>query len=453
MTDSKRILLIQAYQGCEDPFGAVFPIGLSYLATVLSSAGHQVQIFDANTHEDPYQALENRLTQQLPEVVGLGIRNIDSLDRRNIRYHYKTVDPTLHLVKQIVPKALIMAGGSGFSMFAEKIMQRNPIIDIGVFFEAEEIITELMENLESPENVAGIYFRKKGDLIFTGSRPMPDINSLPIPRRDFLNLSDYPSPINNVGIQTKRGCLLNCAYCSYPFLNGRRIRLRDPEKVVQEIAYLANQCGVREFMFVDGVFNNPQSHAVEICELIIRKKLDVKWSAWCDMKTLSEKFLDLAVKAGMRRMPLSPDATTDRVLKKLGKNLKTRDIDRTLKLIRKYKDLHTSFGFFAIAPGQTFFGLLHTLFYYFKINLQLYRHSGGASIAWIRIEPHTKINAIALKEGVIQKETDLLPEKESDLIDLFYSIPKLKATESTILFLMNNLRDIGRPIMRMLKRR
>ena len=132
----KRILLIQSYQGREDEYGAVFPLGLCYLATVLSSAGHDVHMFDANTHTAPYPLLEETLASLKPAVVGLSIRNIDSLDRRDICYHYKTVSPTLDLIRKQVPDACIIAGGSGFSMFAEKIMARNQDIDIGIFFEA-----------------------------------------------------------------------------------------------------------------------------------------------------------------------------------------------------------------------------------------------------------------------------------------------------------------------------
>ena len=115
-------------------------------------------------------------------------------------------------------------------------------------------------------------------------------------------------------------------------------------------------------MFVDGVFNRPADHARKICELIIQENIDITWSAWCDIKEVTPEFLDLATKAGMRRMPLSPDAATDAALRKLGKNIKTSDIDRVLKLIKNYKNLYVSFGFYVIVPSQTFRGLLHTLY-------------------------------------------------------------------------------------------
>ena len=451
MCSSKRVLLIQAYQGRFDPRGPVFPLGLCYIATVLSQKGHDVQIYDPNTVEHPYRNLEKILLEFQPDVVGLGIRNIDSLDKRDIFYHYKTVQPTLQLIKKAVPKSMIIAGGSGFSMFAEKIMQRNPEIDIGVYLEGEESIAELMDYFDTPELVKGLFISRGEKVFFTGERPLPDINTLPIPHRDYLDLSHYTFPICNMGIQTKRGCLLTCAYCSYPFLNGRRVRLRSPDKVVDEIAYLANDCGIREFMFVDGVFNIPEEHARKICKLIIKRNMDVRWAAWCHLKGITDDFISLAKEAGMRRMTLSPDAVTDQALKALKKGICKKDIDKGVKLLQKHIDLHISFGFFGISPGQTFMGVLQTIYYYFRINLSFVRRGGGVSISWIRIEPHTGVEIIALEEGFIHKDTDLLPEKEKDLYKLFYTIPRLRLMEYFVTFVLKGVRRFIIPVIGLLK--
>ena len=121
-------------------------------------------------------------------------------------------------------------GGAGFSMFAKEIMERHQRLDFGLVLEAEESLPELLHNLEQPEQVAGIYFRTADEVRYTGDRLLPVFPSAPYPRRDFLDLQPYLQIPFSMGVRTKRGCALKCAYCNYPFLNGQRFRLRTVEQ-------------------------------------------------------------------------------------------------------------------------------------------------------------------------------------------------------------------------------
>ncbi len=452
MNNAKRILLIQAYQGRKDPMGACFPIGLCYIATSLTKGNHNVQIFDPNLSENPYKDIKKQIRKFNPDIVGLSIRNIDTCDKRDIFYFFKTIQPTIKIIKETDTSVKVMVGGSGFSMFAEKIMERIPEIDFGVYLEGEESVLELLDNLENPGRVKGIFFKHNGQIIFTGLRPLPDLKSLPIPRRDFLDITQYFFPLNSVGIQTKRGCPMKCAYCSYPFLNGKKIRLRSPVQVVDEIEYLVNNFGVRQFMFVDGIFNAPIKHAEEICHEIIRRELDVEWQAWFDIKGFSEEFFILAKQAGLRRAPFSPDAASDSALRALKKGITTKDINKVINITRKHKEVSVAFGFFGTPPSQTFMGVLNTIYLYFKINLLFSsKGKGGASVSWIRIEPDTEIYRIAIEEGVIHRNTELLPEKEEDLENIYYSAPSMRFGNHLIELLNLMVNKILKPVLRLTK--
>ena len=452
MENKKRILLIQAYQGRKDPMGECFPIGLCCIATPLTENGHYVKIFDPNLSDAPYEDIKKNILAFNPDLVGLSVRNIDTCNKADIFFSFKTVQPTLSIIKETVPDVKIMVGGSGFSMFAEKIMMRLQDIDYGVYLEGDESVPELVENLDNPENVPGIYYRSNGRLIFTGPRPLPDIENLPIPRRDFLNVAQYPHPFGNLGIQTKRGCPLRCAYCSYPFLNGNRIRLRSPSKVVDEIQYLVNEFNVRQFMFIDGIFNKPEKHARAICTEMINRKLDVEWQAWFDMKSFSDDFLILAKKAGLKRIAFSPDAASNSSLLALKKRISVEDINRVISIAIVHKDMDFAFGFFATPPGQTFMGVLNTIYLYLKINILFSsRRNSGASISWIRIEPDTEVQQIAIREGFIDKDNDLLPENEEGLEPLYYSAPSMWLGDRLVELLNWSVNNLLKPVNRLLK--
>ncbi len=443
--------MIQAYQGRKESTGAIFPLGLCYIATSLADS-HDVAIFDPNICDgDPYTELARKITDFKPDVIGLSIRNIDTLNKRDIFYYYKTVPVTIKLAKEKMPTARIVVGGSGFSIFANEIMERIPEIDFGVYLEGEETFPELIEKMDAPEKVAGLFYRRDGGVVFSGARPLPEFRDLPIPRRDFVDIKRYFSPMDNVGIQTKRGCPMRCAYCSYPFLNGNRIRLRKPSHVVDEIEYLVREFGIREFMFVDGVFNVPEKQAEEICREILKRGLDVRWKAWCEIKHFSEKFLSLASKAGCRSLPFSPDAASHEALFSLGKDISPKDIDKAVQLIKKHKEVRAGFGFFCTSPGQTFTGLLKTVVMYFKINLQLWSR-GGASLSWIRIEPHTRIQQQAIDEGFIDKDNDLLPESEKELRGLFYTSKAIWPGDLLVELVLIFVGVVLKPVVRTLKK-
>ena len=83
-----------------------------------------------------------------------------------------------------------------------------------------------------------------------------------------------------LNVQTKRGCPYRCAYCSYPLLEGKQIRARDPEAVVDDVKRLERDFNARYIFFTDSVFNDPAGHYLEICEALIRSGNKLPWTGY-----------------------------------------------------------------------------------------------------------------------------------------------------------------------------
>ncbi len=441
-----RILLVQSYLGRRDPRGPVFPLGLACIASMLKK--HQLKLLDLNVEVNPYPKLKEELLNFDPHMVGISARNVDTTMSRDIFYYFKEVKPTAELIKKTRPGVKLVIGGSGFSMFAGKFMERIPEIDVGVYLEGEESMPELLANLNNPEKVRGLFIRKNSSIHFTGNREFPDFDALAMPDRDIIELGPYSGRSDyNIGIETKRGCCLKCTYCDYPFLNGDRLRLRSPEKVGDEIEKLVKNLGIRNFMFVDSVFNIPVSHARAICHEIINRGLDVDWNAYYDIKDIDEEFILLAQKAGCRHFSFSPDAITDKGLNCLNKNFAVKDIYRSLSIARKMKGAKFGYSFFCNSPGQDLMGYLKTLFFFLKANLLL-MGKGGVSLNWIRIEPNTRIHQIAIEKAVMDQNTDLLPVSEAGLPSLFYNPPPLKYIDPVVNLTLSIVDKLLKPLSR-----
>lgn len=400
-----KVLLVQSYLGGNEPL--VYPIGLASLAPALE--GHEVSLFDMNLSTRPFEELGDRIKKTTPAVVGISLRNIDSTNKRNVVFYYRELKKTVDVIKNC-SNAKIVIGGSGFTMFAQEIMTDEPRIDFGVAREGEYSFPKLLDNLHEPEKAPSVYYRRNGSIGFTGNGQQVDLNAAPLPDRTLVPFSSYQAVPEAVGIETKRGCALNCVYCIYGFLNGKQLRLRDPKRIVDETELLVKEYGLKRFTFVDSVFNIPQNHAEAICRELISRRLSVTWSAWFNEKGLTREFLELVRDAGCRNIILSPDGFSDPVLKKLGKNILHRDIIDSYQVLRDVDGFDVSYNFFKNPPGQSLRDFLSLLLFAIKAKREMARRVHFEFNA-MRIEPNTRLYDLARAEGVIAAGDNLLYPK------------------------------------------
>jgi radical SAM superfamily enzyme YgiQ (UPF0313 family) len=397
-----RVLLVQSWLGGSEPL--VFPLGLSCLKAALP--GHAVKVFDTNLFTRPFPELAGVIAEFGPDVVGISLRNIDSTNKRKVVFYYPSLRETIDVIK-LHTAAKIVVGGSGFSMFAQEIMADEPRIDCGVFLEGEAVFPELLENLDAPGRVRSVYYRQGGAVIFSGAREQADLNAAPLPGREGMASYDFRRNPDAIGVETKRGCVLDCIYCIYGFLNGKALRLRAPGRVVDEVESLVRDHGVERFTFVDSVFSIPRHHAEAVCREIVRRGLRVRWSAWFNERALTRDFIELARDAGCRNVILSPDAFSDESLRRLGKNIRIADILACHDLLKGIGGFEVSYNFFKNPPGQTLRAALALLSFAVRTKREM-----GPRVHFefsaMRIEPHTKLHEVALAEGLVQPGENLL---------------------------------------------
>ena len=421
-----RVLLVQSWLGGDGP--AVFPIGLACLAASLS--GHEVAAFDPNVAADPLGELAAKLRDFAPEVVGISLRNIDSTNTRvNVSY----LEPFGRLLETVRKHcdAVRIVGGSGFSMFAGRLMAAFPAIDYGVYLEGERTFADLIDALAGPDGdpsaVPSLYRRTpSGEVHFTGETEKIDLTDLPSPDFGLLPLTPYAAVPWGVGVETKRGCALTCLYCPYGFLNGRSYRQKAPERVADELFRLQTAFGISHFTFLDSVFNFPETQARAVMEAMIDRGVTLSWSAWFTERGLTRDFLELARRAGCATVIFSPDAFGDRALARLGKSTSVAEIKAAYRLVRDMGCFEVSYNFFKNPPGQTFFSAAAMVAFILRARLEM-RRRAHFELNSIRIEPHTALEKAAQAEGLIAPESDLLQpvmysQKRTNYIDKFFNI-------------------------------
>ena len=150
-----------------------------------------------------------------------------------------------------------------FPLFAERIMLEAPELDAGIVGEGETALPRLLSIHPVCDAVPGLVYRTEQGIVQHAGALVPDLDTLP-----GLDLASFPPEayvdgnayVASMGIESKRGCDLRCAYCLYPCLGGGKHRFRSPGNVVDEMERLHKEHGVRLFHFTDPVLNRPPEH-------------------------------------------------------------------------------------------------------------------------------------------------------------------------------------------------
>ncbi len=405
-----RVLLVQAFTALD--MELVYPLGLSYLAAHLDD--HVVDMFDVNLHRDePFPALERKLRAFRPDVVGISLRNMKVGMPHLHTDDFQPQQQTIQLIKRVLPGVRIVAGGTAFSLYSDVMMARLPEVDVGVWGEAERRFPALLENLDHPERVLGVYHRAGGHVAFTGRPPGEDWKNLRHPRRDLLPHAPYlASSFVSVGVQAKRGCSLHCIHCSDTFLVGHRVRMRPPADVVDEIEELVRDHDVRQLFFCDQIFNIPPSHAIAICKEIVARKLDVRWSAWFNehRNTLPDELMEWLKRAGCGLLSFSPDHVDDRMLKNLDKNFRHEDMLYTIDVAKRH-GMDVEYSFFLNSPGEDLQSLYAILRFLVRARMELGPRLRTFTLLMmqpIRIYPHTRLFELARETGLVDRDHALV---------------------------------------------
>jgi radical SAM superfamily enzyme YgiQ (UPF0313 family) len=300
---------------------AVIPLGILYVMASTPDR-HAKSLIDLCFERRPVDALRARIREFRPDVVALGMRNIQNNDYSGISDSLAYHVDLMSAVRETT-SAPIVVGGSGFSVMPEKLMAHlRP--DFGISGEGERVFPELLDAIEGrPERLPGIenlHRFENGELVSNPpSGRFLEMNGLVEPDRSLVE-SRYYERYGIDSIQTKRGCPLLCEYCTYPRIEGRVGRARDPAAVVDEMGRaLAARPNTRHFFIVDSTFNLPKAHAKQVCRELISRGWTLPWTCYANPLGFDRELADLAKAAGCAGMEIGSDSGCDEILARLRK--------------------------------------------------------------------------------------------------------------------------------------
>ncbi|HET98214.1 MAG TPA: radical SAM protein [Desulfurivibrio alkaliphilus] len=376
----------------------VYPLGVAHLCGALREAGHVPTHFDLLA-DGGRDGLERLLRENSYELIGLSIRNLDTVDSSDPHGYLPEIAETAQLIRRC-SAAVMVLGGSAFSIMPGEVLAYLQA-DYGVVGEGELLLPWLADELAAGRRPEArlLYSERKDD-------------SWPQPIFSPSSLKYYITHGGMLNIQTKRGCPHRCAYCSYPTIEGRTMRYRDPEETAAEVGRLSTEHGARFIFFTDSVFNDAAGHFRLVAEALIKNGNTTPWCAFFRPQNLDREDLLLMKRAGLAAMEVGTDAASDRTLAALDKGFSFEQVLATNRLALEAEIPCAHFVMLG-GPDENRQTLNEGL-----ANLESLGKSLVFAFTGIRILPGTSLAQRAVAEGVIEAGQPLLEP-------IFYSSPQL----------------------------
>jgi len=334
------------------------PLGFLYLSAYLKrhiTEKVEIDITDLRKARKKKSSLKKKLVQFKPDIIGISLL---SFEKDFIRNH-------ADIFQEHAPAAKIIIGGPyPTTDYSEIVMNHD--IECVVIGEGEKVLLNLINAYAEGrefKDIKGIAYRNDGNVIRNDSEDyIEDLDSIPYPDYSLINLEDYwgyHSQMNGVLAEKKyihvissRACPYSCIYCHNIF--GKKLRKRSPDNFFGEIKLLYHEYGVKEFHFVDDVFNIDRKRMHEILNLIIESgiKIRIAFPNGVRGDILTQDDIKLLKKAGTYMITYAIETASERIQKLIKKNLDVKKVIENIKYSHEI-GLITR-GYFMIGfPGET----------------------------------------------------------------------------------------------------
>jgi radical SAM superfamily enzyme YgiQ (UPF0313 family) len=339
--------------------GLLAPLGIMYLAAH-TPPEVEVRLIDENVQRIDFS--------DLPDLVGISTMTATAPRAYEIADRYRSLG------------AKVILGGIHASMLPEEALDHADSVVIG---EAEEMWPRVLADAEAGR-LESLY-RQETHIDF--ARPIQ-------PRRDLIDPKRYWSA--NV-VQTSRGCPHACNFCSVTAFNGRRIRMREVDNVLEEVESLSRNNLLRRKVvaFVDDNIGAHPSRAKELFRGLIPMK--IRWGSQASITFANdEELVALAAESGCHFLFVGLETMSKKALEEMGKSQnRVEEYDQAMRLLKKY-NIHVmgAFVFGFDSDDETVFS--DTLEFTMRNKMQV------AQFAYLVPYPGTRLYEKLLQEKRVE---------------------------------------------------
>lgn len=326
-----------SYKSLDEASSKCPSLGVASLAAVLEHHGYSVRILDVFALDLKNDQIAKHVKESNPKIVGI----------TSVTINYGKAMEIVNLVKKINPNIVTIYGGPHVTIMPNSVLKADNV-DYVIIKEGEETIIELVNYIlykkGKIEEIKGIGYKdKRNNIKFTKERDfIKDIDKLPIPAYHLLPMDSYrPYGWLDLGrkfcsIITSRGCPFQCTYCTSSNIFGHKWRYRSAKKVFEEIKLLYDKFGIRHIYFQDDEFTVDHQRVIDVCNMIIRNRLDLIWECLTRVSHVNEEILKKMAQAGCKSILYGVECGYQEGINRINKKITLEQAKDAVRLSRKY---------------------------------------------------------------------------------------------------------------------
>jgi anaerobic magnesium-protoporphyrin IX monomethyl ester cyclase len=394
------------------------PLGILSIAAVLEREGVEVEVVPSDVLGLGWAGIENEIRRAEADVIGVTC----STENRFQSFEL------IRRARRVRPQALTVMGGPHASLAAEDSLAHLPELDVAVRGEGEMTTLDLCRGLKGGRDLSalagipGLSFNQRGRVVTNPPRPpIPDLDGLPFPAFHRIPFEKYNftvevpglGPLPAVNVMTSRGCPFACNFCATPVTWGRRVRLRSPENVCDEIEGHVARYGSRVIFFYDDTFNVSAQRVEDMCDTIRRRKLDIFWRAEVRLDLMTKPLLARMKEAGLFHLSFGIEAGSERVRNDvINKKIDIADFHNLVRWCRELEVAPAVFFIFS-HPTETWAEARETI-----DLIEHYRDRIEATVSILHIYPGTPLEQTAKDIGRLPRNFSWAKRRFSKIITL-----------------------------------
>jgi len=325
------------------------PLALLAIGSELDSQVYEVIIIDARLEPDAQSVvlshLEDALCVGVTVLTGAPIADALQISRA---------------VKSVRPELPVVWGGWHPSMFARECLL-EPSVDVTVRGQGEETFAEIVERLaagRSLQGCAGCTVRlADGTIHENPARPLAAVDKFRahdyklIPVERYFQLKGK----RQLDYISSQGCNFRCAFCSDPFVYGRKWVGLEPTRMALRLKELWDQYHFDDVNFQDETFFTKRDRVQALAGKIVESGMKITWAATMRADQgvrLPDEVWAQCKQSGLRRLLVGVESGSDEMLKRIRKDIKIEQVFATARKMVQH-DIAGHFPFIVGFPDES----------------------------------------------------------------------------------------------------
>jgi radical SAM superfamily enzyme YgiQ (UPF0313 family) len=404
------------------------PYGLGLLASNLKSRGYEYGHLDLNLEllsfihsEENEEVIPSSIKEIWKEKIDAKIKEIKpdlvGLSCMFTMSHGRIID-IANYIKQIDPEMPIIAGGVHVSNAPNLVLKEAMGIDFLSLFESDLSFCDLLDYVNgkgSEDKLVQLGTLIDEKYVFLKERltptekdmdVFPEYADLPVDKYiDYGEMGNFrywiPEGARVSSVLSNRGCRAHCTFCSVANFNGKGVRARSVDSVLDEIEYLGDRYGINHITWLDDDLFYDAKRTVALFDGIVKRKLGITWDAMngiiVSAAAAHPEVLDAAAQSGCVAINWGVESGNTEILGQVQKPSGVKHCLKVGEMMRDYPQIYSRNFLIIGFPNETLGQMLDT------IKMAQEMGSDWNGIQKLTPLPNTKIYDQMIDEGLIQQ--------------------------------------------------